>query len=122
MTPGTFFLLLQLYALTLLVYVVLVSYGVLTAQLFDIDFRIRWTVRQSTVAAAFVAVYFFGRGPDLPLRPTRQFPGRSGSCPAGILHRTLETGGEPGGQFRSAGCPGRTPRSMSRPDPQEKRL
>lgn len=59
MTPGSFFLLLQLYALTLLVYVVLVSYGVMTAQLFDIDVRIRWTVKQSTVAAAFVAVYFF---------------------------------------------------------------
>jgi hypothetical protein len=59
LTPGMFFLLLQLYALTLLVYVVLVSYGVLTTQLFDIDLKIRWTVRQSTVAAAFVAVFFF---------------------------------------------------------------
>jgi hypothetical protein len=59
MTPGTFFMLLQLYALTLLAYVLLVSYGVLTAQLFDIDLKVRWTVRQSTVAAAFVAVFFF---------------------------------------------------------------
>jgi hypothetical protein len=59
LTPSLFFLLLQLYALTLLAYVVLVSYAVLTAQLFDIDLRIRWTVRQSTVAAAFLAVFFF---------------------------------------------------------------
>jgi hypothetical protein len=59
LTPGMFFLLLQLYALTLLAYVLLVSYGVLTTQLFDIDLKIRWTVRQSTVAAAFVAVFFF---------------------------------------------------------------
>jgi hypothetical protein len=59
MTPGMFFLLLQFYAATLLVYVVLVSYGVLTAQLFDIDLKIRYTVRQSTVAASFVAVFFF---------------------------------------------------------------
>jgi hypothetical protein len=58
LTPGMFFLLLQLYALTLLAYVLLVSYGVLTTQLFDIDLKIRWTVRQSTVAAAFVAVFF----------------------------------------------------------------
>jgi hypothetical protein len=59
MTPNMFFLLLVFYAVTLLAYVVLVSYGVLTAQLFDIDLKIRWTVRQSTVAAAFVAVFFF---------------------------------------------------------------
>lgn len=59
LTPTMFFLLLQLYALTLLAYVLLVSYGVLTTQLFDIDLKIRWTVRQSTVAAAFVAVFFF---------------------------------------------------------------
>lgn len=59
LTPDMFFLLLQVYALTLLAYVVLVSYGVLTTQLFDIDLKIRWTVRQSTVAAAFFAVFFF---------------------------------------------------------------
>lgn len=58
LTVESVFYLLQLYALTLLVYTVLVSYGVLTTQLFDIDLRLKWTVRQSSIAAAFVAVFF----------------------------------------------------------------
>lgn len=36
----------------------LIAYGILKTQLFDIDLKIRWTIRQSTVAAAFVAVFY----------------------------------------------------------------
>jgi hypothetical protein len=34
------------------------AYGILKTQLFDIDLKIKWTIKQSTVAAAFVAVFF----------------------------------------------------------------
>lgn len=51
------------YALGTLLYVPLIAYGILRAQLFDIDLRIRWTIKQSTVAAAVVAiVYLFSEG------------------------------------------------------------
>ncbi|MEJ2515923.1 MAG: hypothetical protein P8102_11990 [Gammaproteobacteria bacterium] len=46
------------YALGTLLAVPLITYGILKAHLFDIDLRIRWTIRQSTVAAAFVAVFY----------------------------------------------------------------
>jgi len=41
-----------------LVAVPLIAYGILRTQLFDIDLRIRWTIKQSTVAAAILAVVF----------------------------------------------------------------
>ncbi|MGQ0537238.1 MAG: hypothetical protein ACT4PT_14340 [Methanobacteriota archaeon] len=41
-----------------ILFVPLVAYGILRAQLFDIDVKIRWTVRQGTLAAAFLAVFF----------------------------------------------------------------
>jgi hypothetical protein len=47
-----------LYALGTLVAVPLITYGILRTQLFDIDLRIRWTVKQSTLAAAIVAIMF----------------------------------------------------------------
>ncbi len=47
-----------LYALGTLLAVPLIAYGILKTQLFDIDLRIQWTIRQSTVAAAFVAVFY----------------------------------------------------------------
>jgi len=47
-----------IYALGTLLAVPLIAYGILRTQLFDIDLRIRWTIRQSTVAAAFVAVFY----------------------------------------------------------------
>ena len=37
----------------------LIAYGILRTQLFDIDLRIRWTIKQSTVAAVFVAIFYF---------------------------------------------------------------
>jgi hypothetical protein len=58
MTPGSLFVMLQIYGLTLVLYVALLSYGILSAQLFDIDLKVKWTIRQSTVAAAFLAVFF----------------------------------------------------------------
>ena len=39
-------------------YVPLVAYGVLRVQLFDIDLRIKRTLKRGTVAAAFVATFF----------------------------------------------------------------
>jgi len=47
-----------IYALGTLLAVPLISYGILKTQLFDIDLRIRWTVKQSTVAAAFFTVFY----------------------------------------------------------------
>ena len=47
-----------MYALGTLLAVPLIAYGILKTQLFDIDLRIRWTIRQSTIAAAFVAVFY----------------------------------------------------------------
>jgi len=46
------------YELAVIVYVPLVAYGVLRVQLFDIDLRIKRTLRRGTVAAAFVATFF----------------------------------------------------------------
>lgn len=42
----------------LLVYLVLLGYGILRTQLFDIDVKLKWTIRKGTVAGAFVAVFF----------------------------------------------------------------
>jgi len=46
------------YALGTLLAVPLITYGILRTQLFDIDLHIRWTIKQSTVAAVFVAVFY----------------------------------------------------------------
>lgn len=46
------------YALAVIAYVPLVAYGMLRTQLFDIDLRIKRTLKRSTVAALFVAAYF----------------------------------------------------------------
>jgi hypothetical protein len=46
------------YILGTLVAVPLIAYGILRTQLFDIDLRIRWTIKQSTVASMFIAVMF----------------------------------------------------------------
>lgn len=47
-----------LYQLAITIYVPLVAYGVLRVQLFDIDLRIKRTLKRGTVAAAFVATFF----------------------------------------------------------------
>jgi len=46
------------YELAIIFYVPLVAYGVLRVQLFDIDLRIKRTLKRGTVAAAFVATFF----------------------------------------------------------------
>jgi len=46
------------YILGTLVAVPLIAYGILRTQLFDIDLRLRWTLKQSTIAGIFVAVIF----------------------------------------------------------------
>jgi hypothetical protein len=43
-----------------LLYVVLLAYGVLQAQLFDINLRLKFALRQSTVAAVITAAFFVG--------------------------------------------------------------
>jgi hypothetical protein len=47
-----------IYALGTLIAVPLIAYGILRTQLFDIDLRIRWTIKQSTVASVFVAIFY----------------------------------------------------------------
>lgn len=46
------------YALGTLLAVPLIAYGILKAHLFDIDLKIRWTIKQSTLAGIFVALMF----------------------------------------------------------------
>lgn len=46
------------YEIAVIIYVPLVAYGVLRVQLFDVDLRIKRTLKRSTVAAAFVATFF----------------------------------------------------------------
>ncbi len=47
-----------LYEVAVFIYVPLVAYGVLRVQLFDIDLRIKRTIKRGTIAAAFVATFF----------------------------------------------------------------
>ncbi len=46
------------YEAAVIIYVPLVAYGMLRVHLFDIDLRIKRTLRRSTIAAAFVAAFF----------------------------------------------------------------
>ncbi|MBT8061727.1 MAG: hypothetical protein KJO85_03530 [Gammaproteobacteria bacterium] len=46
------------YILGTLIAVPIIAYGILRAHLFDIDLRIKWTIKQSTLAGIFVAVMF----------------------------------------------------------------
>jgi len=48
----------SIYRVSTLIYVPIIAYGILRTQLFDIDLRIRWTIKQSTVASVFIAVMF----------------------------------------------------------------
>lgn len=48
----------MLYVSAVIVYVPLVAYGMLRTQLFDIDLRLKRTLKRSTVMAIFVAVFF----------------------------------------------------------------
>jgi hypothetical protein len=46
------------YALGTLLAVPLIAYGILRSHLFDIDLRIQWTIKQSTLATIFVTLIF----------------------------------------------------------------
>jgi hypothetical protein len=48
----------DIYRLSTLVYVPILAYGILRSHLFDIDLRIRWTIKQSTIMGVFVSVMF----------------------------------------------------------------
>jgi hypothetical protein len=48
----------SLYLMGTLLAVPMIAYGILRTQLFDIDLRIQWTIRQSTLAGAIVAIIF----------------------------------------------------------------
>jgi len=53
------------YAGGTLLAVPLIAYGILRTQLFDIDLRIRWTIKQSTLAAIFMTlIYLISEGAD----------------------------------------------------------
>jgi len=53
------------YALGTLVAVPLIAYGILRAHLFDIDLRIRWTIKQSTLATVVVtSIFLLSEGAD----------------------------------------------------------
>lgn len=47
-----------IYACGTLFCVPLIAYGILRTHLFDIDLRIQWTIKQSTVASVFVAIFY----------------------------------------------------------------
>jgi hypothetical protein len=47
-----------IYALGTLFAVPLIAYGILRAHLFDIDLKVRWTIKQSTLAAMIIAIIF----------------------------------------------------------------
>lgn len=62
-----------------LLYVPLLVYGILKSQLFDIDLKIKWTLRRGTVAAIFLAVFFAASEGAAAF-----FESRTGSTLAGI--------------------------------------
>jgi len=55
----------NIYALGTLLAVPTIAYGILRAHLFDIDLRIRWTIKQSTLATTVVtSVFLLSEGAD----------------------------------------------------------
>jgi hypothetical protein len=48
----------SIYRLSTLVYVPILAYGILHNQLFDIDLKIRWAIKQSTFAALVIGIVF----------------------------------------------------------------
>lgn len=57
--PGDYFTIgWVFYILGTSISVPLIAYGILRTQLFDIDLRIRWTIKQSTLAGIFAALMF----------------------------------------------------------------
>jgi hypothetical protein len=48
-----------IYPIGTLVEIPLIAYGILSSHLFDIDLRLKWTIRQSTLAAIVIATIYF---------------------------------------------------------------
>jgi hypothetical protein len=46
------------YGFVVVLYVPMLVYGILKAHLFDIELKLKWAIKQSTVAAVFVGVFF----------------------------------------------------------------
>jgi hypothetical protein len=54
-----------LYRLGTLLYVPIIAYGILRTHLFDLDLKLRWTIKQSTLAGIIVAIiYLVSEGAD----------------------------------------------------------
>jgi hypothetical protein len=53
-----FFTAMTVYAIGTLFAVPLIAYGILRGHLFDIDLRIRWTIKQSTLAGLIISIIF----------------------------------------------------------------
>jgi hypothetical protein len=49
---------LQFAAAGLVLYVLLLAYGIATEHLFDIDLKVKWTLQRGTVATAYVTAFF----------------------------------------------------------------
>lgn len=58
LTAEQFYVVDVIYRTSTVIYVPIIAYGILRTQLFDIDLKIRWTIKQSTVASVFIAVMF----------------------------------------------------------------
>ena len=63
--PDHLFLVKAVYALGTLLAIPLIAYGILRTHLFDIDLRLRWTIKQSTLATVVVtSVFLLSEGAD----------------------------------------------------------
>ena len=79
-----FFYWMQAMSYGLIIYILLMVYGVLSAQLFDIDLKVKWTIQRGTIVASFVAVFFiFSEGTEIFL--SEQFGTLVGLIAAGAL-------------------------------------
>lgn len=56
---GLYWVVKVVYALGTLLAVPLIAYGILKAKMFDIDLKIRWTIKQSTLAGLIISIIFF---------------------------------------------------------------
>ena len=74
-----------LFTINPLIYIPILGYGILKTQLFDIDLKLKFTVRQSTIAAAFVAVFFIVSESAATFFGTRTTSAYLGIAAAGLL-------------------------------------
>jgi hypothetical protein len=48
----------QLYVLATLIYIPIMAYGILKVQMLDIEIKLQWTIKNSTLAGIFVALFY----------------------------------------------------------------